>query len=98
MKSKLWSFLFLQLFSQWWISVFKNEMEAWSLFRMSGYPAGNVIAPNSCYVGHNTPPMCYGYPDSERNLNQTNCAAESAAEVDYFWGKQMWWDVRTGLK
>lgn len=87
-----------QLFIQWWISVFKNSMEAWSLFRMSGYPAGNVIAPDSYYPGHNTPPMCYGYPDTERNLNTDNCKVESAAEVDYFWGKQMWWDVRTGLK
>ena len=87
-----------QLFTQWWVSVFKNGMEAWSLFRMSGYPTGNVIAPDSYYPDHNTPPMCYGYPDSERNLNSTNCAVESAAEVDYFWGKQMWWDTRTGLE
>lgn len=87
-----------QLFTQWWISVFKNSMEAWSLFRMSGYPSGNVIAPDSFYSGHNTPPMCYGYPDSERNLNSVNCSAEAAAEVNYYWGKQMWWDVRTGLK
>lgn len=87
-----------QLFTQWWISVFKNSMEAWSLFRMSGYPTGNVIAPSSYYPGHNTPPMCYGYPDNERNLNTENCAAEAATEKDYFWGKQMWWDTRTGLK
>ncbi|MBP1641095.1 MAG: SusD/RagB family nutrient-binding outer rane lipoprotein [Bacteroidetes bacterium] len=87
-----------QLFTQWWVSVFKNGMEAWSLFRMSGYPSGNVIAPDSYYSGHNTPPMCYGYPDTERNLNSTNCAPEAAAESDYFWGKQMWWDTRTGLK
>lgn len=87
-----------QLFTQWWISVFKNGMEAWSLFRMSGYPAGNVIAPDSYFPGHNTPPMCYGYPDTERNLNSKNCAVEAAAESDYFWGKKMWWDTRTGLK
>ncbi|MDP4203157.1 MAG: SusD/RagB family nutrient-binding outer membrane lipoprotein [Bacteroidota bacterium] len=87
-----------QLFTQWWVSVFKNGMEAWSLFRMSGYPSGNVIAPDSYFPGHNTPPMCYGYPDTERNLNKENCAPEAAAESDYFWGKQMWWDKRTGLK
>jgi len=87
-----------QLFTQWWISVFKNGQEAWSLFRMSGYPEGNVVAPESMYPGHNTPPMAYGYPDTERNLNGTNCSVESAAEVDYFWGKQMWWDRRPGLK
>ena len=87
-----------QLFTQWWVSVFKNGMEAWSLFRMSGYPSGNVIAPDSYYPNHNTPPMCYGYPDTERNLNTANCTIEAAAESDYFWGKQMWWDKRTGLK
>lgn len=87
-----------QLFTQWWVSVFKNGMEAWSLFRMSGYPSGNLIAPDSYWTGHNTPPMCYGYPDTERNLNKENCAPEAAAEKDYFWGKQMWWDTRTGLK
>lgn len=87
-----------QLFTQWWISVYKNGMEAWSLFRMSGYPKGNIIAPDSYYPGHNTPPMCYGYPDSERTLNADNCNAEAAAEIDYFWGKKMWWDTRTGLK
>jgi hypothetical protein len=87
-----------QLFTQWWVSVFKNGMEAWSLFRMSGYPAGNVIAPDSYYTGHNTPPICYGYPDTERNLNTENCKPEASAEKDYFWGKQMWWDTRTGLK
>lgn len=87
-----------QLFTQWWISVFKNGMEAWSLYRMSGYPSGNIVAPDSYYPGHNTPPICYGYPDTERNLNTANCSVEAAAESDYFWGKQMWWDKRTGLK
>ena len=86
-----------QLFTQWWVSLFKNGQEAWSIFRMSGYPSGNVVAPDSYFAGHNTPPMCYGYPDNERNLNAENCSAEAAKESDYFWGKQMWWDVRTGL-
>lgn len=87
-----------KLFTQWWISLFKNGQEAWSVYRMSGYPGGNVIAPDSFYPGHNVPPMAYGYPDSERNLNAESCAVFASAEVDYFWGKQMWWDVRQGLK
>ena len=87
-----------QLFTQWWVSLFKNGQEAWSVYRMSGYPAGNVIAPDSYFAGHNTPPMCYGYPDNERNLNTENCSAEASKESDYFWGKQMWWDTRVGLK
>lgn len=87
-----------QLFTQWWVSLFKNGQEAWSVYRMSGYPSGNIVAPDAYYPGHNTPPMCYGYPDNERNLNTENCEAQAAKESDYFWGKQMWWDVRTGLK
>lgn len=87
-----------KLFTQWWIATFKNGQEAWSLYRMSGYPQGNVVAPDSFYPGHNVPPMAYGYPDTERNLNSENCSVCSAKEVDYFWGKQMWWDVRAGLK
>ena len=86
-----------QLFTQWWVSVFKNGMEAWSLFRMSGYPVGNVVAPASYFPGHNTPPMSYGYPDVEHNLNGENETPEEAVQKDNFWGKQMWWDTRTGL-
>lgn len=87
-----------QLFVQWWISVFKNGSEAWSVYRMSGYPQDNIVAPDSTYPGHNTPPMSYFYPDTERNLNTENAELYGKAEVDYLWGKQMWWDVRTGLK
>lgn len=83
-----------QLFTQWWISLYKNGQEAWSVYRMSGYPAGNVIAPDSKYPEHDVPPMAYSYPDTEANLNNVNYAPEAAAEIDYFWGKKMWWDVR----
>lgn len=86
-----------QLFTQWWIALYKNGQEAWSVYRMSGYPTGNVIAPDSKYPDHNTPPMSYTYPDTEANLNSTNYKVEAAAEVDFFWGKKMWWDVRTGI-
>ena len=87
---------------QWWISLFKNGQEAWSVYRMASTDTylfkNNKIAVDSYYPNHNCPPMCYGYPDTERDLNSDNCAVESAAESDYFWGKQMWWDVREGLK
>lgn len=86
-----------KLFTQWWISLFKNGQEAWSIYRMSGYPSGNVIAPDSFYPGHNVPPMAYGYPDTERNLNNSACSKFSKLEIDYFWGKQMWWDVRQDI-
>lgn len=86
-----------QLFTQWWIALYKNGQEAWSVYRMSGYPTGNVIAPSSRYPNHNVPPMAYSYPDTEANLNKANYQAEAAAEVDYFWGKKMWWDTRSGI-
>ena len=86
-----------QLFTQWWISLYKNGQEAWSVYRMSGYPTGNILAPDSRYPNHNVPPMAYSYPDTEANLNGENYAVEAEAEVDYLWGKKMWWDVRTGI-
>lgn len=90
-----------QLFTQWWISLFKNGSEAWSVYRMAPTTTylfkENKVAPGNAWgSSHNCPPMCYGYPDVERNLNTANC--QSSKENDYFWGKQMWWDVRTGLK
>lgn len=89
------------IFLQWWISLYKNGQEAWSVYRMAPTDTylfqNNKIAVDSYFPNHNCPPMCYGYPDTERNLNSANCSAESQAEVDYFWGKKMWWDTRTGL-
>ncbi|MBQ0015601.1 MAG: SusD/RagB family nutrient-binding outer membrane lipoprotein, partial [Bacteroidales bacterium] len=82
-----------QLFTQWWISVFKHGIEAWSLFRMSGYPQGNHVASGSVYVGHNTPPIAFPYPTTEESLNAKHCAPEAARQIDQLWGKQMWWDV-----
>ena len=38
-----------------------------------------------------------GVPDKERNLNNANCAPFDAEVVDNLWGKQMWWDTRTGV-
>lgn len=90
-----------QLFTQWWISLFKNGSEAWSVYRMAPTDTylfrENKVAPDNVWgPSHNCPPMCYGYPDTERNLNTDNCQAYK--ENDYFWGKQMWWDTREGLK
>ena len=92
-----WDGTEVKLFTQWWISLYKNGQEAWSVYRMSGYPAGNVIAVDSKYPDHNVPPMAYPYPDTEHNLNKANCEAESGVESDFFWGKKMWWDTRTNI-
>lgn len=89
------------IFTQWWISLYKNGQEAWSVYRMAPTDTylfnNNKIAVDSYYPNHNCPPLSYTYPDTERNLNPA-CKAEAAAEVDHFWGKKMWWDTREGVK
>lgn len=90
------------IFTQWWISLYKNGQEAWSVYRMAPTDTylfkNNKIAVDSFYPNHNCPPLAYTYPDTERNLNSANCGAEASAEVDHFWGKKMWWDTREGVK
>ncbi len=92
-----------QIYLQEWISLFKQGMEAWSLYRKTGVPASHHIASSldeSGYSGkgHNTPPLRYPYPDSEASLNGENSAAARAAVVDDFWGTPMWYDTRVGVK
>lgn len=89
---------FEQIYQQEWIALFKQGMEAWSLYRRTGIPATNYIAPGSTYVGHNVPPLRYPYPGNESNLNGANISLFKAEVVDDFWGKPMWWDQRTGVK
>lgn len=89
------------IFTQWWISLYKNGQEAWSVYRMAPTDTylfkNNKIAVDSYYPNHNCPPLSYTYPDTERNLNPA-CKTEAANEVDHFWGKKMWWDTREGVK
>lgn len=88
-----------QLYLQEWISLFKQGMEVWSLYRRTGVPASHHIASGrtALYTSHNTPPFRYPYPVNETTLNGTSNAPFSAEVKDDFWGKQMWWDTRTGV-
>lgn len=86
-----------QIYTQQWLALFKQGMEAWSLYRRTGIPT-LYHAPGSSYSGHNVPPFRYPYPDTEKNLNSTNCSASVAKVKDDFWGQQMWWDTRTGVQ
>lgn len=88
---------FGQIYLQEWIALYKQGMEAWSLYRRTGVPA-LYVAPGSKYTGHNVPPFRYPYPATETNLNGTNSAASVAKVKDDFWGQQMWWDTRTGVQ
>lgn len=87
-----------QIYWQEWIALFKQGMEAWSLFRRTGVPTTHYIAPGTTYTGHNTPPFRYPYPNNELTLNGGNAKPFADEVVDDFWGKQMWWDTRTGVQ
>jgi hypothetical protein len=87
-----------QIFMQEWISLFKQGMEGWSLYRRTGIPKTHYIAPGTTYTGHNSPPFRYPYPQNELTLNGENIKAFAAEVKDDFWGKKMWWDTRTGVQ
>lgn len=87
-----------QLYLQEWIALFKQGLEAWSLYRRTGIPTTHYIAPASVYPGHNSPPFRYPYPQNEFTLNGENIQPFANEVVDEFWGKRMWWDTRSGVK
>ena len=88
-----------QIYYEEWVAMFKQGMEGWSLYRRTGVPDNLYPAPGrpANYSNHNVPPFRSPYPDKERNLNNANCAPFDAEVVDNLWGKQMWWDTRTGV-
>lgn len=86
-----------QLYLQEWIALFKQGLEAWSLYRRTGIPKTHYVAPASAYPGHNSPPFRYPYPQNEFTLNRENVQQFANEVKDEFWGKQMWWDTRTGV-
>ncbi len=86
-----------QIYWQEWIALFKQGMEAWSLYRRTGVPTTHYVAPGSAYTGHNSPPFRYPYPQNELTLNGANCTPFANEVNDDFWGKQMWWDTRSGV-
>ena len=88
-----------QIWYEEWVAMFKQGMEGWSLYRRTGIPSDHYIAPGRAekYKNHNTLPFRSPYPDTERNLNSEHNAKFNAEVVDDFWGKQMWWDQRSGV-
>ena len=84
-----------KIYLQKWLSLFKTH-EAWHESRRTDVPLMDV-SPGSVFPGHNRQPFRYPYANDEKNLNKANVTAASAGIVDHFWGKQMWWDTRTGV-
>jgi hypothetical protein len=87
-----------KIYTQKWISLFKQGQELWAEQRRTDFPempsaSGSVYGPEN----HNRGPFRYPYPVSEQNLNSANITPEMAGIVDDFWGKQLFWDTRTGV-
>ncbi|RXF70179.1 SusD/RagB family nutrient-binding outer membrane lipoprotein [Arcticibacter tournemirensis] len=82
-----------------WVALFKNNFEAWALYRRTGIPSTNYPSLNSVYGdAHNDQPFRIPYPNNQYLYNKKNLDVVLANVVDYAWGQQMWWDTRTGVK
>ncbi|MEJ7736420.1 MAG: SusD/RagB family nutrient-binding outer membrane lipoprotein [Chitinophagaceae bacterium] len=84
-----------KIYLQKWISLFKQSVEAWAEARRTDVPLMDVIT-KDYYARHNRPPFRMSYADEEKSLN-TNFPTQ-VVETDIFWGTQMWWDKRTGVR
>ena len=87
-----------KIYTQKWISNFKEGQELWAEQRRTDFPempsaSGSVYGPEN----HNRGPFRYPYPVSELNLNPDNSTPELSGIVDDFWGKQIFWDTRTNV-
>jgi hypothetical protein len=85
-----------QIYLQKWICLFKNGHEAWAENRRTDVPVLSA-APDGKYTGHNRPPFRQPYPTNEYNLNTDNIQTYWDQVEDRLWGKQMYWDTRTGV-
>jgi hypothetical protein len=84
-----------QIYTQKWIALFRQCWEAWAEMRRTDVPQlGPAVNPS--YAGHTRTPFRLSYPIEERNLNPN--VPTTVTETDMFWGYQVWWDTRTGIK
>ena len=84
-----------------WIALFKENMEAWCLYRRTGIPTQdiNYVTIFSKYGdAHTSQPFRTPYPVRESLYNPDNYKAANVGIVDFGWGKQLWWDTRKGVK
>lgn len=86
-----------QIYLQKWISLYKQGQEVWAESRRVDFP---IVAVHSLspYTGHTRQAFRCPYPTNEANLNGSNLSQVTGGIVDEFWGKQMWWDIRTGVQ
>ena len=84
-----------------WVALFKENLEAWSLYRRTGIPTPDVdyISIRSIWGdAHTSQPFRAPYPSNQSLYNKENYVLANQGIVDYVWGKQLWWDTRTGVK
>ncbi len=98
-----WDGTFERIYMEEWVALFKENCEAWSLYRRTGYPqeiqTSGEYPGKFCSFGttHNDVPFRMPYPDNEYQYNKENVEAATVDVVDNTWGKQMWWDTRTNV-
>lgn len=106
-----WDGTIARIYMEEWVALFKENIEAWSLYRRTGYPtyihtskAADGVSPKypgarSSFNGiHNDVPFRFSYPDNQYQYNKENVTAAAVNVKDYVWGEQLWWDKRTGVK
>jgi len=84
-----------------WVALFKENMEAWCLYRRTGIPTPDVnyVSTRSKYgSAHTSQPFRVPYPWHDASYNAENCKKANEGVVDFAWGKQLWWDTRKGVK
>jgi hypothetical protein len=78
--------------------------ESAEIYANAGCKAGERQYPGDradAYWGenvHTDVPFRMPYPNNQFTYNKENVEAASAGIVDYVWGKQLWWDKRSGVK
>lgn len=98
-----WDGTFERIYMEEWVALFKENCEAWSLYRRTGYPkeiqTSGEYPGKFCIFGtaHNDVPFRMPYPNNEYLYNEENINVAVEGIVDNTWGKQMWWDTRTGV-
>ncbi|HEY9258946.1 SusD/RagB family nutrient-binding outer membrane lipoprotein [Chitinophaga sp.] len=85
-----------QIYLQKWIALFKDGHEAWAETRRTDVPL-LAAAKGSPYPGHTRTSFHLPYPNSETTANGANSGPYIGLVKDNFWGKQMYWDTRTGV-
>ena len=80
-----------------WVALFKENFEAWNLYRRTGIPSTNYPSKIQKFKkAHTDQPWRLPYPNNEYLYNTENVNAAAAGTVDYNWGKRLWWAKENG--